>query len=188
MDSWIVTNSGIKFMLNRPTANMVCIEDIAYSLSMLCRFNGHCKQFYSVAQHSVYVSLHLPEKLALWGLLHDAHEAYVGDMANPLYRYTVGEGDSAYTKCAQNVIRAIVERFSLKPKLAPSEVMKVDSSMLKTEAEALMRGGLEGWGLRSVEAINLGYEGLPLMKPELAKDRLLARFKQLMPEYYEIGV
>jgi hypothetical protein len=65
------------------------IRDIAHSLAMICRFNGHTQFHYSVAQHSVYVAARLAElygdrKLALAGLLHDASEAYLGDVVRPL--------------------------------------------------------------------------------------------------------
>jgi hypothetical protein len=62
----------------------VRLPDISHALSLISRFTGHSKCPYSVAQHSVMVSrLTLPEN-ALWGLLHDASEAYLGDVATPL--------------------------------------------------------------------------------------------------------
>ena len=60
------------------------IMDIAHHLSLLCRFNGACNEFYSVAQHSVYVASLVPEKDKLAAMLHDAHEAYFGDIIRPL--------------------------------------------------------------------------------------------------------
>lgn len=80
----INTFSGIEFDLLNPNPNDIDIEDIAHELSMLCRFNGHCKEFYSVAEHSVYVSYEIDEEFALIGLLHDAAEAYLGDVPTPL--------------------------------------------------------------------------------------------------------
>jgi len=84
MNAWIQTISGRKFPLAEPDPNQIDIEDIAHALSMLCRFNGHCTQFYSVAEHSMHVSHEISNDLALAGLLHDAAEAYLGDVPSPL--------------------------------------------------------------------------------------------------------
>jgi hypothetical protein len=89
----ITTNSGLPFYPLHPRRQDVRVADIAHALSHLCRFTGHTEVFYSVAQHSVFVSRLVPEKFALWGLLHDASEAYIGDVSSPLksllqdYRY-----------------------------------------------------------------------------------------------------
>src|ERR1700683_336889 len=82
--AWIVTFSGRRFYVLDPRPSDVRIEDIAHSLSLQCRFNGHVKNFYSVAQHSVLVSERCDPADALYGLLHDASEAYIGDMSAPL--------------------------------------------------------------------------------------------------------
>ena len=67
----------------------IVIEDIAYSLSMQCRFNGHTNRFFSVAEHSINVTsvlkkLNFPAKTQLLGLLHDASEAYLADILAPI--------------------------------------------------------------------------------------------------------
>lgn len=95
--TWIQTHSGIAWSLLCPRASDVRLEDIAHSLAHICRFTGHTKAHYSVAQHSVLVARHvlydapnrprpavLPDWLGLAALLHDAHEAYLGDWSRPL--------------------------------------------------------------------------------------------------------
>ena len=72
---WIQTYTGRQFWPLDPRVDEIHIEDIAHSLSMRCCYGGHLTDFYSVAEHSVLVSLHVPQEFALWGLLHDAAEA-----------------------------------------------------------------------------------------------------------------
>ena len=74
--------SGNRFHINQPTFD---IGDIAHALGMMCRYNGHVRHFYTVAEHSVIVSLLMQElKLGdpMEGLLHDGAEAYVPDMVS----------------------------------------------------------------------------------------------------------
>lgn len=87
---WIQTHTGVAFDLLAPTAGMVVLEDIAYALSRLCRFTGHCSRHYSVAEHSVNVAKQcqlehgFSDSWAMAALLHDAAEAYIGDLSSPL--------------------------------------------------------------------------------------------------------
>ncbi|NQT21713.1 MAG: hypothetical protein HQ592_18550 [Planctomycetes bacterium] len=87
--SWTRTFSGKKFHLFDPKPEQVCLEDVAWHLSNICRWGGAC-EFFSVAQHSIMVSQLLPPEFALDGLLHDAHEAYLGDVVEPLKQYLRG--------------------------------------------------------------------------------------------------
>lgn len=82
--SWIQTFTGKKVFPLAMTAEMVCVDDIAHALSMKCRFTGHCREFYSIAEHSVRVSLLVRPELRLAALLHDAAEAYLPDLARPI--------------------------------------------------------------------------------------------------------
>lgn len=87
--TWITTFTGKKFDLLSPTEDMLCLEDIAHSLSMQCRYNGHTKTFYSVAQHCCLMveqgrRLGWPEGVLKYVLFHDAAEAYTGDLPRPL--------------------------------------------------------------------------------------------------------
>ena len=79
-----MTYTGRQFFPLTPRQEDIDIEDIAHSLSRLCRFNGHCKSFYSVAEHSYRISYIVPPEFALWGLLHDAGEAYLSDLPRPI--------------------------------------------------------------------------------------------------------
>jgi hypothetical protein len=82
--TWIQTHSGRKFDFLSPSYESICIEDIAHSLSMQCRFTGHTSRRYSVAAHSILVASLVPTPLRLEALLHDASEAYLGDVSTPL--------------------------------------------------------------------------------------------------------
>ncbi len=90
---YIVTSSGAEIDLLDPDPTSITLEDIAYSLARICRFTGHIRRGielpYSVAQHSVLVARYLENQghgrlVQACGLMHDAHEAYVGDVASPI--------------------------------------------------------------------------------------------------------
>lgn len=86
MSNFIMTQSGNRFYFDNMETNNINILDIAHALSNICRFNGHTPTHYSVAKHSVLVATLLPDRLKLAGLLHDATEAYMGDVTRPLKR------------------------------------------------------------------------------------------------------
>lgn len=78
------TRSGLSWNILEPNPEDVRLEDIAHALSNQCRYNGHTREFYSVAEHSVRVASCLPTELRLAGLMHDAAETYLGDIIRPL--------------------------------------------------------------------------------------------------------
>ena len=84
--NWMQTFSGMKYYPHDPRPEDFKIEDIAHALSMLCRYNGQCQEFMSVGQHSVLMSYYVSKENALWALLHDASDAYMGDMIRPIKR------------------------------------------------------------------------------------------------------
>lgn len=142
------TFTGGTFDLANPTAKQVDIRDIAHSLSLLCRFNGHCKRFYSVAEHSMNVADLLPNELKLWGLLHDAHEAYIGDVSRPLKKlmwFGLEKAPGEFRKfdsfegLDQHVFAPIAERYGLETPM-PAAVKHADDIMLATEARGLLAG------------------------------------------------
>jgi uncharacterized protein len=132
---WIQTYTGVQFWPLDPQPEEIRIEDIAHALSMQCRFGGHCRVFYSVAEHSVRVSRELPAHLKSWGLLHDAAEAYLVDLPRPLKRSC--EMGVLYSQIEDRLMAVICERFGLTPN-PPIEIKRIDTVLLMTEKRDLM--------------------------------------------------
>jgi len=124
---WMQTYTGRKFWPLDPRADEICIEDIAHSLSMQCRYGGHCQRFYSVAEHSVIMARFVSPANALWALLHDASEAYLADVPRPLKRHLAG-----YKDAEAAVMAAVCDRFGL-PNEMPAEVHAADNRILADE-------------------------------------------------------
>jgi len=135
----ILTRSGISFNLLEPTTEMIEIEDIAHALSNLCRFTGHTKSFYSVAEHCVRAAQEVPNAFALETLLHDSTEAYLGDVSSPLKALLPD-----YQAIEERLDRVIRQRFGLPATMSP-EVKRADLAMLATERTCLMPSSAEIW-------------------------------------------
>jgi hypothetical protein len=131
---WIMTFTGKHFYPYSPIVEDIDIQDIAHALSQICRFGGHCSRFYSVAEHSILVSIRCPQELKLVGLLHDAAEAYLGDVPTPLKQ-------EWFQKTEHNLMMAIYKRFDLRRFRADQSsidlIKKIDSHLLLIEASAL---------------------------------------------------
>jgi hypothetical protein len=140
---WMQVGSGPFWPLD-PRPEEIHIHDIAVALSNLCRFGGHVREFYSVAQHSVHVAALCGPEDALWGLLHDASEAYLGDIIRPLKRQ---ECFAEYRAAEERLMAAICARFDL-PREMPESVRRADEIMLATEARDLKNVDLETWTVR----------------------------------------
>lgn len=135
---WMVTRSGIKVYLTEPTPSVVNIHDIAFALSNVCRFGGHCNQFYSVAQHSVHVAETVSDRtqdneLAFAALLHDATEAYLGDMVRPLKQHM-----PQYRDLEARWAVAIGERFGVCLEPLHPEIKRADIDAVRTERDRLV--------------------------------------------------
>ena len=167
---WMQTASGIAFWPIDPRPEDVRIYDIAHSLSNMCRYGGHCTSFYSVAQHSVLVSRALPPELKMWGLLHDASEAYVVDVPRPLKPFLTG-----YREAEDSVMAAIADAFDLCPRTMPSEVKRIDNAILADEAAQIMGPPPRAWTLP--EPL-LGIKITPV-GPEEARQMFLAEYAVL---------
>ena len=138
-DCWIVTRSGIHFDLLEPTPDMVCIEDIAWALANIIRFTGHTNWPYSVAQHSVLGAKQTEGRTRLEFLLHDAHEAYVGDLSGPMKPLC-----PSYRNIESRINRVVRIRFGL-PFLLSPQVKEIDLRMLATEKRDLMPQAEGDW-------------------------------------------
>jgi hypothetical protein len=142
MEPWIETYTGDKFNFTHiQDISEINIEDIGHSLGNLCRYTGHCHYFYSVAQHSVLVSYLVPKEKAAWGLLHDAAEAYLGDMSSPLKLL-----NPSYKLLEQAVMNRIANRFNLPIFFWEDKDVKLaDTSQLKIEAFYLLPNQGKDW-------------------------------------------
>lgn len=169
--AWIQTYTGKAFYPLAPRVEDICIEDIAHALSMKCRFTGHCRRFYSVAEHSLYVSRFCPPELRLWGLLHDAAEAYLPDVARPI-KVMLPELQSAESR----VLVAVAKRFGL-PWDFPCRVKDIDLRMLATEADQLLGPPPTTWeSIRDVERLPVA---LRYLAPHEAEREFLSEFRLL---------
>jgi hypothetical protein len=169
---WIRVFSGGKFRPADPRAEDIRITDIAHALSNLCRYTGHCSVYFSVAQHSCLVSDVLPAQYKLWGLLHDASEAYTGDLAAPT---KVLPEMAAFRHMEDNIMAEVIRRFRLSPLAEPLAVKLADKAVLLAEAAAL---GMhpETWGIDYVEPAKVEVRPWP---PEKAEFEFLRRYCEL---------
>jgi hypothetical protein len=131
--TWIQTSTGLAYDLKNPQEEQIDIHDIAHSLAAINRFNGHTKYPYSVAMHSVLLSRMVAPEFAFEGLLHDAHEAYVGDVASPLKQC----GLNGYRELEEISRLAVARKFGLPSDVSP-EVREADLRMCLTEGMQLL--------------------------------------------------
>lgn len=147
--AWMETYTGRKFYLLSPDPDDVSPDDIAHALGLLCRYGGHVSQFYSVAEHCWLLSYAVAPEHALHALLHDATEAYVGDMIRPLKRSLPDFG-----VVEDGVWKAIAARFGVDPAI-PDEVRDVDTRILVNERAVLTPNSRHPWPVDGLEPVAL---------------------------------
>ncbi|WP_245444324.1 hypothetical protein [Microvirga sp. KLBC 81] len=166
----IMLASGRWFDLLDPQNSEFTIEDIAHGLGNICRYAGQCRRFYSVAEHSLYVSCTV-ESYELEALLHDAAEAFLGDITRPLKQLLPD-----YKRIEKNVEAAIYERFGLDPE--SKEIVKAaDLRVLAAEQSQVMPPGTDDWAVltRVIPApIKISY-----LSPDESRQAFLRRFMDL---------
>jgi hypothetical protein len=151
--------------------------DIARALANQCRFGGHCRVFYSVAQHSVIVSQLVEERggdsdEAFAALMHDATEAYLGDMPHPLkHRSPLG---AAFKQAEDHLERALRDRFGIKPDVPA--IKAADRALLATERRAFSAETWHWPELQGVEPLALE---LRAWSPDEAAEAFTRRYAEL---------
>lgn len=174
IDPWIETYSGVKIEFLNPSLDTINIEDIAHALAHQCRFNGHTKQFYSVAEHSVNCSFLVDKEYQLQALLHDASEAYITDIASPVKQYL-----SNYKELEKVVMEAIAKKYNFEWPMS-KQTSLADLTMLSDEAYLLMSGKGNNYNMwDDIPRPERKFTSLHCWTPLTAKSMFLARFSEL---------
>lgn len=175
---YIQTQSGRRVNPFEPDPAAIDVADIAGALSKLCRFGGHCRVFYSVAQHSCLVADAVARRtdepgVVLYALLHDASEAYLGDVPHPIkHRSELG---ALYRAAEARLHEAICARFSLAAEADPL-VGEIDRAVLAAERRVLMA---DVWPWPELEGVGPADVEIEPWQPERAAQEFLARYERL---------
>lgn len=180
---WLQTYTGGRFWPLDPRPEEVKLEDIAHALSLVCRFAGHTKHFYSVAQHSVLVSRLFPDDshMALWGLMHDAPEAYIGDITRPLKQYLMTYESGMHRRIADHedaIMEAVAATLNLCPYPNWDKIKDADNVLLATEARDLMSPLDPDWH-KWIKDVPTMPETIEPWSPDMAEVRFIRRYQEL---------
>ncbi|EKQ1114474.1 HD family hydrolase [Morganella morganii] len=176
--SYIATSTGKHIDFTNITPDQICIEDIARGLSNECRFAGQLESFYSVAQHSVYVSQIVPPECALEALLHDAAEAYIKDIPSPLKAMLPD-----YKAVEKRIEAVIREKFGLPPVMTV-DVHYADLVMLATEKRDFEIDPGSHWPMLDSAPPHDDIIIQPLTPPQ-AYHQFMARFEMLITSPFQ---
>jgi len=179
--SWMQTYTGGQFWPLDPRPEDILVVDIAQALSMTCRYNGHVTAFYSVAEHSVILSNFVSPENALAALLHDAAEAYVGDMVRPLK-----QDMPQFKEAEDKILGMIFAKYGLDTErvddkivpFIPDEVHDADNRILLDEKNQLLARGSYQWHQELNGTKRLGVD-VHCWSPRVAKEEFMYRFDQL---------
>lgn len=170
---WILTYTGRQFWPLDPRKEDLCIEDIAHALSNICRFTGHVRTFYSVAEHCVRASHHAPDELKLAMLLHDASEAYLCDLSRPVKHLPALE---AYREAEDFLMNVIGDRYGVE--FTDPRIHEIDTIMLLTEKRDLMAPNSDSWNVY-FPGVSLLAERIEPRSPQQAETLFLNQFDRL---------
>lgn len=176
-DDYIETFGGGKFYMGNPTFD---IKDISHALSNVCRYSGHCRRRYSVAEHSVLVSFIMEDQKIgdpFEGLMHDAHEAYIGDMPSPWKAFLPD-----YCALEQMVEHAMRRWAGLPAKISAAAKL-ADYTALILEARQLIPSKAAEWKMHpDVTAMADKVQGdymIMCYDPDAARHHFMHRYAEL---------
>lgn len=162
--------SGGTFPFQAPWMSEFTVEDVAKGLSQICRFTGQCERFYSVAEHSVHCSYIVPKHLELTALCHDAAEAFLGDVSQPL-KALLPDYKALESLAEAYVLPKLGARYPL-----PADIKRADVEMLALEKMHVLRS-LRIWP--SLAGVNQAAARIEHWDPETAAKKWLERYAEL---------
>lgn len=166
---WIQTFTGKAFYPLDARPEEIDIRDIAHALSMQCRYGGHTRFFYSVAEHCLHLSYMVPPDVALEALMHDAAEAYLVDVPRPVKKALL-----EYRTIEAGLERVIASALGLRYPW-PDIVMDHDTRILTDERRQIMRDPPIPWS-SDTEPLGVRIYGFA---PQRAESEFLRRYEQL---------
>lgn len=183
MSNWILTHKGHAFSFDDVESNVYDIEDIAHSLAMTCRYGGMTRWHYSVAQHSVLIAREIWHQTgnasaALDGLMHDAEEAYMGDMKTPLKNLM--PDFMAMSARVDAAIRKAFAHVGVPATMQPL-TMEYDTRILLDEKRALLPDTEPRWPIETDGTMPLEVF-MSHWTPEEAKVAFLGNYRYLVME------
>jgi uncharacterized protein len=166
----IMLHSGAWFDFAAPQSSNFTAEDVAHGLAHICRYAGQCRRFYSVAEHSLLVS-DVATGFEYEALLHDAAEAFIGDITRPLKQMLPD-----FKRIEAEVQKAVLERFGIIEPVPP-EIKEADLRVLASEQRQIMPPGTDDW----LTGMNIDPAPVRVrhLSPERAKTEWLERFETL---------
>ena len=178
VENYIEVYGGGKFDWDDILSNKANINVIAHSLSYQCRYAGHCKEFYSVAEHSILMARAILRDtgnptLAYEALMHDATEAYVCDIPRPMKALL-----PKYQELEAEVHKVISRDFGV-PEVMTKVVKEYDSRIVKDERAAVMCRSNNVWFIDSLKSLNVE---IKFLQPRYAKTEFLNMYDDLTRE------
>ena len=168
---WIQTHTDRAFWVLDPKIEDLHILDIAHGLGNMCRYNGQCRRFYSVAEHCVHLFNAAPDEFKAWALLHDASEAYICDVPRP-YKHALAN----YAEIEDGIMQVVARKFGLQFPM-PDEVKQLDARIVVNEMTALFGTPPRPWQINQPPIPSVTIHGWP---PTTAKAQFLTAFAELV--------
>lgn len=181
--NFCTTYTGRRFYFEKPSPEVICLPDIAHALAHQCRFGGHASRFYSVAEHAVLVSYYVPSYCAAEALMHDAAEAYYGDVRAPMKRNLCFipscsmEDSVSYSALEYRLLKMIFQKYNLFWPIDPN-IDRVDRELFITEYQCLMSIDLPEY-LDGIPPLKLTGQTIVGHLPSVAKQKFLKRAEEL---------